>query len=684
MRSRRRRRLGVMPRRPLRWGIVLVLLATVGCGPPITVRRVPARQVSAELARSALNSDRPSLFSENVLYRWGLSDLFRQNPEAALQVLHDRLQRERGASATLFAIAELSFKHAEDTGRRDYFLAASVYAYAFLFPDDKSERAREFDPRVRIAADLYNRGLTRGFATPDGRSVDLRTGVYPLPFGQQLEVAFDQQSLVWANRWLYDFIPVAELEVRGLGARFRNPGIGSPLAASMAPLDVGQEQWGYVAPMMQVPVTALLRIDDPRAQTAKPVVTARMRVYNRYEVEEVEIGGERVPLEVEPSATLAYGLSRSRIWGWERLGILRGDLISGANEEQLAFIEPYRPGRIPVVFVHGTASSPGRWANMLNVLSNNRRMSGRFQYWFFFYDTGNAIPYSALRLRQALSEAVTRLDPEGRDPALQQMVVIGHSQGGLLTKMTAIDSGDRFWDGISSRPIDELYVSEQTRDLLREVFFFEPLPFVTSLVFIATPHRGSALAEGRLANLFASFVQLPQTLAGATGELVSGNSDALRFDPRRPTFGSVYGMRPGSVLLETLVATPVAPGVSAHSIIPVRGDLPPYGQTDGVVTYESAHLDWVDSELVVPRSGHSVQHSPIAIEEVRRILVEHADVVCAESGVGCPAPRPDLVVRDPRFTGDLVEVEAGVAYDPYAEPDAEVDVLLEEAPVPTP
>ena len=653
----------------------------------MTVRRVPARQVSAELARSALNSDRPSLFSDNVLNRWGLTELFRQNPEAALDALHARLKREHGSSATLFAIAELSFKHAEDTGRRDYFLAATVYAYAFLFPDDKRERTREFDPRVRIAADLYNRGLTRGFATDDGASVDLRSGVYPLPFGQQLEVEFDQQSLVWANRWLYDFVPVAELEVRGLGARFRNPGVGAPLAASMAPLDLGTAEWGYVAPAMQVPVTALLRIDDPSGQTSQPVVTARMRIYNRYEVEEVEIGGERVPLEVEPSATLAYGLSRSRIWGWERFGILRGDLISGASEEQLAFIEPYRPGRIPVVFVHGTASSPGRWANMLNVLSNNRRMRGRFQYWFFFYDTGNAIPYSALRLRRALTEAVTRLDPDGRDPALQQMVVIGHSQGGLLTKMAAIDSGDRFWDGISSRPIDELYVSEQTRELLREVFFFAPLPFVTSLVFIATPHRGSHIAEGSLANLLARFVQLPATLAGATGELVSGNSDALRFDPRRPAFGSVYGMRPGSVLLETLVETPVAPGVKAHSIIPVRGDLPPYGQSDGVVRFESAHLDWVASELVVPRSGHSVQHNPLAIEEVRRILIEHADVVCGESGVACPVPLPDSARRDRRFASDVVAVEPGDAIDeldPYAEPDEEIEVLLEKTPAPAP
>lgn len=649
-------------------GVLLLTLGLVACGPPITVRRVPARQVSAELARSALNSDSPSIFSENVLNRWGLSEQFRRDPDAALAALHERLRTVRHPAGTLFALAELCFKHAEDTGRREYDLAAAVFAYAFLFPDDAADRPDRFDPRLRIATDLYNRALTAGFASADGSLVDLHSGVFPLPFGQKLSVTFDEQSLEWANRWMYGFVPVAELEVRGLGTRFRDPGIGAPLAASTQSLDETSAESRYLPAEMKVPTTALLRIPDPRTQATQPLIESTLRVYNRYETDGVEIGGERVPLESEPSATLAYSLSRSRIWSFERFGILRGDLISSEIERPLIFLEPYRPGRIPVVFVHGTGSSPGRWADMINVLANDRRLRGRFQFWFFFYDSGNAIPYSALRLRQALAGAVDRMDPEYRDPALQQMVVIGHSQGGLLTHMTAIDSGDRFWKGISSRPIDELYVSEETRELLRQVFVFEPLPFVKSLVFIATPHRGATLAESSFANLLARFIQLPQTLAGATGDLITGNPDALRFDPRRPVFGSVYGMRPGSVLLEELVDTQPPSGVKAHSIIPVRGDLPPYGQTDGVVRYESAHLDWVASELVVPRSGHSVQRNPIAIEEVRRILVEHADRVCDDEHVACPRRPPPPAAGD-RFAVDSIVTGLDAPEDGRAAPD---------------
>ena len=106
---------------------------------------------------------------------------------------------------------------------------------------------------------------------------------------------------------------------------------------------------------------------------------------------------------------------------------------------------------------------------------------------------------------------------------------------------------------------------------------------------------------------------------------MSGNADALRFDPRRPVFGSVYGMRPGNVFLLELDKTPIAPGVATHSIIPVTGNGPLEQEDDGVVRYSSAHIEGVDSELVV-RSGHSAQSLPQSIEEFRRILYLHAGI----------------------------------------------------------
>jgi len=610
----------------------VLAFAVLGCGPPVNVRLVSPRTVSAELGRSALNSNRPSLFSENVLYRWNLTALYRRDPEGALAALRERAIVDDVRRPTVFALAELCFLHAERSRRRDYYLAAAVFAYAFLFPGPGSAPLDELDPRARLAADLYNRGLTAAFSAGGQRHVDLRAGLYPLPFGQQLAVYLDPTELEWANRQLYDFVPVAELQVTGLAARFRRAGIGAPLAASMRPLDPAHDGSDLLASEAKAPVTALLRIAAARAQLADPTIVGTLEVFNAHETRTVDIEGESVPLEVEPSAVLAYALSRSRVWGWEWRGFLFGDLFGQEQfKKPLAFVEPYRPGRIPVVFVHGTASSPGRWANMLNVLSNVESLRDRYQYWFFFYETGNPIAYSAMTLRETLAAVVARLDPDGADPALRQMVLIGHSQGGLLAKMAVIDSGPALWGGFSSRPLEELHVGEETRDLLRRSLFVTPLPFVSRVLFLATPHRGSYVAGWRLSRWVSSFAQLPLVVVDATADVIQGNPDAVLFNPRRPAFGSVRSMTPGSPFLETLATIPIAPGVRAHSIIPVRGALPPEGQSDGVVRFDSARLAGVETELVVPHAGHSVQSNPVAIEEVRRILVEHADDVCRAS-----------------------------------------------------
>jgi hypothetical protein len=88
---------------------------------------------------------------------------------------------------------------------------------------------------------------------------------------------------------------------------------------------------------------------------------------------------------------------------------------------------------------------------------------------------------------------------------------------------------------------------------------------------------------------------------------------------------SVDNMTPGNPFVKGLASIPVAPAIAAHSIIAVRGDGPVETGNDGVVEYRSAHIDGVESELVV-HSGHSAQDHPDTIEEVRRILLEHAGV----------------------------------------------------------
>jgi len=473
-----------------------------------------------------------------------------------------------------------------------------------------------------MAADLYNRGITLGLASADETMMEMRAGTYELPWGE-LEVAFDKNRLRWAGRDLVNFVPIAELRVDGLQVRFRRPGIGAALAAGFTPVTEDEQVRDIIAPRIKVAATALLRIDDARKQLEGARMQATLDLYPESETETVVIAGRTVPLEQEPSAALAWGLQEAPIWERELKGFF-GSVFQVGAKNQLVSMTPHRYGQIPVVFVHGTASSAGRWAEMINVLQGDPAIRDRYDFWAFSYDTGNPILYSSMILRDALTSAVKALDPEGKDPGLQQMVVIGHSQGGLLTKMMVVNTGSRFYDGVFKRPIDQLNVSDETREIVRRSMFVAALPFVKRVIFITTPHRGGYQAASELVRgLVQRLVSAPARLVKGTAELLA-NREALAVTEgggRLPT--AVDNMSPRNPFIKTLSIIPIDPGVAAHSIIPVKGTGPVETGDDGVVKYESAHIDGVKSELVV-RWEHSVQGQPEAILEVRRILLEHA------------------------------------------------------------
>jgi pimeloyl-ACP methyl ester carboxylesterase len=616
-----------------------VLLLGACSTTPVAVERMDSRTVAHELNRSILTSDTLSTRTRNTLFRHDLVRSWERTPEATIAALHTLVAGGPADPTVLLALAEMSFAFAEDSGEESHLRAAMVYAWMFLFPPGKTSPPRDpFDGRVRAAADIYNRGLARGFALgPEGHFTPA-DATYELPFGS-LEVSFDAAQLLRGERRLTSLVPVSELDVSGLPTRHRTPGIGAPLAASTEHLDPSREYDDYVEPWVKVPVTALLRIDDAEGQLANGRVRGRLTLEFDAVQTTVEIHGEQVALEKEDTASLAYTFAEAPIWQRELGGFLQR-LAAVDDESRLDSLTPYRRGAIPVVLVHGTASSSGRWAQMLNELSTDPVIGHRIQPWLFTYDTGNPIPYSAMLLRESLLSAFSTLDPEGRDPALRNVVVIGHSQGGLLTKMTAIDSGDRFWRLRSEVPFDPSAFDAETREIIEKSVFLEPLPQVTRLIFISTPHRGSYIAGNWLAHQLAKLIVLPVDVAKVATEVLTLDTASLEARIGEPET-SVLDMTPGTPFVEALWSTPVAPGVHAHSIIPVKDpDVPRDEAEDGVVKYSSAHIEEVASELVVT-SAHSCQDNPHSIAEVRRILREHAAAFdSAQKAAQLPTPPP--------------------------------------------
>ncbi len=205
-------------------------LATAGCIKPVSVKRVDPSVVYRELSRNVLATGEPSAASKQFLTRADLTKRYAEDPAQTLVKMHVDLPPHGGADA-LFALSELSFLHALRGGGREWFRAAGVYAYAFLFLD-RGEAPPALDPRTRRAANLYNRGLTEGLGRDDSPNVDLSARTLTLPFGT-LDLVAPPGTFDWIGLLLVNFAPAGVYSVHGLRIRYRLPGIGAPMASDL-------------------------------------------------------------------------------------------------------------------------------------------------------------------------------------------------------------------------------------------------------------------------------------------------------------------------------------------------------------------------------------------------------------------------------------------------------------------
>jgi len=605
----------------------LVVLLLAGCAAPIGADRVTSRQAYAQVEANALRTGKPSAETVAVLHRFDLDRLATRQPDQAVRQLHHKALAV-GDRDMLFALAEMSYVAAErirhsvkpwsPLDARDYYLGSAVYAWLFLFGQGEEASPAFLDRRLREACDLYNYGL--GLSLTEGRDsnavVRLQEGWRRLPVGG-IKLELNLTNFPAGLDPFEQFLLADQFRVRGLTVRNRQPGVGAPLlAVRRLDPELGVRRCS--------PATVFLRLPDSLAEVNTATSSGTLELYSAFDDPKVAIGNLQVPLEIDMTTHLAYVLNQSFVWG---LGMQQFLSPEKRVHSQLIPLRSFATDRIPVVFVHGTFASPVTWAELNNALAADPVLRRRYQIWEFMYGSGNSVAISAGELRDALVAKVQELDPEGTNSLLRQMVIIGHSQGGLLTKMTATSTGDKVWRAVSDQPLEEFPVSEDQRAKLRHLLFLEPLPFVSRVIFISTPHRGSYLASGFARRLATKLMSLPSVTINATrdpGSWVKGASAERLLRGRLPT--SLDSMSPKNPALLALADIPVAPTIKAHSIIPVKGEVKSAADLqrgrDGVVAYKSAHVDYIESELVV-RGEHSCQNLPATIEEIRRILHRH-------------------------------------------------------------
>jgi pimeloyl-ACP methyl ester carboxylesterase len=604
--------------------LLLCALLLYGCATPIGVNKASPRDAYRDARANALNAGVLSDQAKYVLNRYDLLKKFDSEPAATIAVLHEKaLHDDRGD--ILYALAEGSYLYGSQLVDRyqeeeqklapDYFLLSALYSYYFVSGERSRQSLNIFDHRARAAVDMYNFGLWQAFATGDTEGLFLQTAERKLPFGA-ISISLDTSKLPWKMEEFEKFLPSDKYMVRGVSVRNRTAGIGLPLIALRKKADTGFSSGQAVA------MTAILRVQGDLAALNAGIARAALEIYSTQDTSTIDAKGTAIPLESDLTSPMAYMLEGSEFFDLGLSAFLGRE--PNKMPDGLYMTEPFRPGKIPVVFVHGTASNPVWWVEMFNTLRFDPLIREKYQFWYFVYTSNKAVANSAAELRDALRDKVAMLDPQGKDPALQQMVVAGHSQGGLLTKFTAVDTGDSLVRALTGKDLDALQMSAESKDRVRRLLVIKPLPFVKEVIFLSTPHRGSYQSKAWNRNLVRRLISLPANLVQNSMEYFEYMNDDVKklMGGEKTIITSADSMSPDNPVIKALAEIPLAPGVTGHSIIAVKGDGDPKLGNDGVVEYSSAHLDGMASEFIV-KSGHSSQLNPLAIEEVRRILVEH-------------------------------------------------------------
>jgi pimeloyl-ACP methyl ester carboxylesterase len=600
------------------FGIVVALALTSGCRSIRAVRPAAWNGAVDRVERLQVETVDDAAV-EMTLLRHGVPNTIRDDPAGTARALATRLDIQPAvATSDALSLAELSYRAGCTTQDADpevavgFYRDAAVLAALTLAQSDLQQPA--------TALDLHNRAVARVIRLAQERS----------PHRHWQQVVADHGlnpsggSHYLAPERIEAMSVVEDIKVTGLAHLYRAGGLGVPLVINRTnDAHAPDPQERYYPRHLRASATAVVVPGGGLQGGAWRHSPATLALVDSFHTSSVVTGSLTRPLAFDRSTPLAVQVADRNLRLLELTGLFSSQFRDGVDGG-LYMLRPYEPGKIPIVLVHGLVSSPRAWAQTINELRNDPEVAARYQIWVFLYATGQPIPRSAHELREGLVRVRNDMDPQHHDPALDRMVLVGHSMGGILSKMMVQDSGRNLWDAAIRVPPDRLRASERIRDDLNGMLIFKPLPFVGRVVFIATPHRGSRLANELLGRVVSGLVRRPDNQSAALAELEELNGpDVVTRELRGRTLNSVGNLRTDSPVLSALDRIPIHQSVPYHSIIPLVGA--DAGTNDTVVAYSSSHVPGSESEMILDGT-HFSQQKPVVTAELKRILQEHVQV----------------------------------------------------------
>lgn len=591
----------------------------------VRVRPVDPRHYDERRHADVLNGPALSAATRESLRTLGLPERGCVANMCRLAAEEPGLSAERSLSseAELWLAQGLASDRRGDAGREAAiaaYLESARAGYTYLFFTDRTPGERALEDRQRQVRDFYNYAAERvavllleerrrrgDGATPEAIAVG----------GWTIEVGAADRLPGGAA--LSELVPASRLEFEGVRNAYLRDGFGAEFVA-VVDLPAAATESLRESPYMAT--SLVLRFPGDTPEEVMAAKSATLEAYDSYRRESLEFHGTAVRLAANFTAPYLLWLERSRFARTAKHAFFSARSQDLARP-QIHLLQPYDPERSVIVLIHGLGSSPEAWIDLANELMGDEEIRRHYQVWQVFYRSSAPISYNRAAIRDALYATLDAVDPERDDRARRQMVIVGHSMGGVIARLLVAEGGDEMWKAL----LGHAPSAEERGRLARlsPYLDLEPMPEVTRIVLLASPHRGAPLAGSWLgrfgARLVKPAVSVEQRAIEAAEALAADVPEMAARLRRSPD--AIEALSDRLPYLKATSALPIASWVTYHSIIGCARPVATLAECgDGLVPYTSAHLDGAASELVVT-SNHSVQGKPESILELRRILRQH-------------------------------------------------------------
>jgi triacylglycerol esterase/lipase EstA (alpha/beta hydrolase family) len=580
-------------------------------------------------SQNQLTQNTLTLGTKNFLMTNALYKEYNNSPERiikhcfqALNQNENKLLLEHNYRHTLKVLIELSINEAKKENKIKYWMTACYLSYRYLYDTAiLPPLSKMKTPGIETIEKYYNFSLYKIFNYLQNQHLLHDDSFEIKMISGSVKFNKAKSTLPWEIKTFKQFLICYNYKAKKFNETIFQLGSGLPLCGIPADTD----RFHKVAKNIKVikylyPCNFILQFHNLKSENNQFNVTP---VYlDFYKSIHTEINHNKILLSNNYTAAIGNFLKTYPEITEVTYFFNPGKMIS-SKKSGLYMLTPFDKNKIPVLLIHGLISDPQSMAQILNTLMQRNAIRENYQFWFYFYPTGQPVLFDSFILRNILNALYKKHNVQDSGK-FNDMVVIGYSLGGLVAQLLIQDSNENnLKKSVFPLEYKDMNITQKRKKQLDKILNFKPLPYIKQVIFISTPHRGAKMASWVSSQLVGKLITSPEEYYTEYKNTLMFLSKYTRnYNDHIISGNALDNLSPKSQFIKNTQDLPYGKNVEIYSIIGDRNKAGKLGGSDGVVPYKSSHLNNAISETVIKSNHHSI-YRPACAKEIFKILLKN-------------------------------------------------------------